>query len=147
MTPVRETSVVVGTSSEQIIHSFYLAFDDRSYEQSIAPFLTEDVLWHVAGENPLAGTSVGVSAVLSAMRRYGVTSNGTLRLETISLLADEHHVVAIHRASAAIDGFDYEAHEVDVFHLRGSQVAAIWSFSEDQTATDRLWSLGARQAP
>jgi hypothetical protein len=28
------------------------------------------------------------------------------------------HVVAIHAATAAVAEFDYQAHEVDVFHLR-----------------------------
>jgi hypothetical protein len=37
-------------------------------------------------------------------------------------------------------GFDYHAHEVDIFHISGKRITEMWSFSEDQAATDRIWS-------
>jgi ketosteroid isomerase-like protein len=126
------------------VRAFYASFDERPYEQSIAPFLHEDVVWHVAGDNRLAGTYRGISDVLAAMRSYAEASADTLRLDTQTVLAGAGHVVAIHAATAAVAGFDYQAHEVDVFHLHGGRIAAFWSFSEDQDATDRLWSTDRR---
>jgi uncharacterized protein len=126
-----------------VIQAFYEAFADQHYETSVAPFLTHDVVWHVAGNNPLAGTFTGVDEALAAMRAYGRASDHSLHLDTMTLLADDHHVVAVHDASATAGDFSYRAHEVDVFHLRGEQIEAFWSFSEDQPATDRLWSIGA----
>lgn len=123
-----------------VVRAFYGAFDGRPYETSVATFLAPDVIWHVAGDNPLAGTFTGITEVLAAMRAYGEASNHTLRLDSMTLLADAHHVVATHDASATIERFTYRAHEVDVFHLRGERIEAFWSFSEDQAATDLLWS-------
>jgi ketosteroid isomerase-like protein len=122
------------------VRAFYSSFDDRPYEESIAPFLHDDVVWQVAGRNPLAGTFRGVAEVLAAMRSYAEGSAGTLLLDTQTMLAGAGHVVAIHAATATVAEFDYQAHEVDVFHLRDGRIAALWSFSEDQEATDRLWS-------
>ena len=127
-------------NAKSVIEAFYTAFEDNPFEASVAKFLVPDVVWHVAGSNPLAGTFIGIDEVLGAMRAYGQVSNHTLSLDTMTLLADEHHVVAIHDASATVSGFAYRAHEVDVFHLRRQQIEAFWSFSEDQEATDRLWS-------
>lgn len=70
------------------VRAFYRAFDHRPYEVSIAPFLAKDVVWHVSGENPLAGTFRGAGQVMDAMRRFGDASNHTLVLDTITLLGD-----------------------------------------------------------
>jgi ketosteroid isomerase-like protein len=98
------------------------------------------VKWHVAGTNPLAGDFIGIDAVLGAMRRYDEHSQHTLRLDTRSVFADEHHAIAVHWATAHREGFIYQAHEIDVFHLSGGLITELWSFSEDQDATDELWS-------
>jgi ketosteroid isomerase-like protein len=125
------------------VREFYASFDGRPYEASIAPFLHADVVWHVAGNNPLAGTFSGVPQVLGAMRAYAEGSAGTLRLNTEAVLAGAGHVVAIHDATADVLGLAYRAHEVDVFHLRGGRIAEFWSFSEDQEVTDDIWSASA----
>ena len=123
-----------------VVRSFYAAFVTADYEASVRELLVDDVKWHVAGNNPLAGNFIGIDAVLGAMRRYDEHSQHTLKLDTRSVFADEHHVVAVNSASASRDGFTYRAHEIDVFHLSGGLITELWSFSEDQDATDALWS-------
>jgi uncharacterized protein len=123
-----------------LIWRFYAAFEDEGYESRLRTYLRSDVRWHVAGANPLAGDFVGVDEVLAAMRRYGEHSNHTLRLDTRTVFADGDHVVAIHWATARRPGFDYAAHEIDVFHVEQELICEFWSFSEDQAATDTLWS-------
>lgn len=97
------------------------------------------MVWHVAGNNPLAGEFRGPGAVTDQMLRCAEHSRGTLRLDT-SIMATDSHAVAIHNASASQSGLEYRAHEVDVFHLEDEQITEFWSFSEDQQATDRFWS-------
>jgi ketosteroid isomerase-like protein len=80
-------------------------------------------MWHVAGNNPLAGTFRGVAEVLGAMRAYAEGSAGTLRLDTQTVLAGAEHVIAIHNATAEVFEVEYRAHEVDIFHLRGDRIA------------------------
>jgi hypothetical protein len=136
----------VVSDGASVVRAFYEAIDDRPVEEAAAPFLHDRVVWHVAGTNPLAGTFRGVPAVLMAMRRYAEAPNGTLRLNTVTLIGDDRHVVAGHEATAQVDGFRYAAHEVDVFHVEDARIASLWSFSEDQQATDRLWTIGASEA-
>jgi ketosteroid isomerase-like protein len=123
-----------------VVRSFFAAFTTGDYEGKVRELLVDDVEWHVAGNNPLAGHFVGIDAVIGAMRRYGEHSHHTLRLDTQSVLADVHHVVAIHRARAHREGLAYDVHEIDVFHLSSGLITEFWSFSEDQEATDAFWS-------
>jgi muconolactone delta-isomerase len=64
-------------------------------------------------------------------------SRGTLRLDTRSIFAEDEHAEAIHRATAQVPGFNYHAHEIDVIHISGKHITQMWSFPEDQAATDR----------
>jgi ketosteroid isomerase-like protein len=127
-------------ADEEVIRSFYAAFATDDYEQSVRELLSDDVKWHVAGNNPLAGDFTGVEAVLRAMRRYGDHSQHTLKLGTRSVFADEHHAIAVHWATAQRESFAYQAHEIDVFHLVRGHITEFWSFSENQEAADTLWS-------
>lgn len=123
-----------------VLRAFYAAFTEPEYEAAVRRFLAPDVRWHVAGTNPLAGDFVGIEAVLAAMRRYGEQSGHSLTLDTRSVFADDSHTIAVHWATAEKDGVSYAAHEVDVFHIVAGRIAEFWSFSENQRATDMLWS-------
>lgn len=122
------------------MHRFYGAFETEDHEGVIRPLLSPEVVWQVAGQNPLAGTFRGPAQVLAAMRRYSEHSEATLRLHTQAILAEGRHVVAIHVATARRGGHRYTAHEIDVFHVDEGRITEMWSFSEDQAATDAVWS-------
>ncbi len=125
--------------NERTVRTFYGCFESDGYADRVKQFLAPSVAWHIAGNNPLAGTYVGLDAVAAQMQRYEKHSRGTLRLET-SVVATESHAIAIHAATATATDFNYAAHEVDVFHLADGLITEFWSFSEDQDVTDRVWS-------
>lgn len=125
--------------NERTVREFYACFESRDYADRVKQFLSPSVVWHVAGNNPLAGDYAGPDAVTAQMQRYEQHSRGTLRLET-SIAATDSHAIAIHSATAASAEFNYAAHEVDVFHVGNGTITEFWSFSEDQDATDRIWS-------
>ena len=123
-----------------LIRRFFAAATSPDFEDRVGDFFRDDVVWHVGGDNPLAGEFTGVAAVIAAMRRYAAHSEGTLRLETRAVFANDDHAIAVHSASAPRADLDYEAHEIDVFHIIDARIPEFWSFSEDQAATDALWS-------
>jgi len=136
-------SVCSGRVSEhpnaETLRAFYSCFDGEDWVSQVKAFLTPAVVWHVTGDNSLAGNFSGPDAVTEQMLRYQDRSHGTLRLNT-SIMATVTHAVAIHVATASVPGFAYSAHEVDVFHIQNGMITEFWSFSEDQAGTDRLWS-------
>jgi ketosteroid isomerase-like protein len=122
------------------VREFYASFDERPYEGSVATFGART---SCGMEQPARRE---VSRCLGGLRRhagYADGSAGTLRLDTQAVLPGADHVIAIHDATAEVLGVEYRAHEVDIFHLRGGRIAEFWSFSEDQEATDRIWSASA----
>ena len=123
-----------------LIRRFFAAATSPDFEDRVGDFFRRDVVWHVAGDNRLAGEFTGVAAVVDAMRRFAAHSGGTLRLETRAVFADEDHAIAVHWANAQRADLDYHAHEIDVFHIADARISEFWSFSEDQAATDALWS-------
>jgi uncharacterized protein len=129
-----------GSSGVAVVRAFYDAFASESYNAAVREFLHEGIVWQVAGSNPLAGTFIGRDQVLAAMASYGEHSDHTLKLDNTSILGDDEHVVAIHHARASRGRLEYEAHEIDVFHVDRGRIVAMWSFSEDQAATDAMWS-------
>ena len=126
-------------SNADMLHAFYACFEHGDYVALVKAFLAPSVVWHVAGNNPLAGEFRGPDAVTDQMLRYAEHSGGTLRVDT-SIMATDSHAVAVHRATASRPGVEYSAHEIDVFHVAGDRITEFWSFSEDQEATDRIWS-------
>ncbi len=126
-------------SNVKVLESFYAAFSNEDYGPYVASYLSKDVIWHIAGNNPLAGDVFGADAVLERMKDFSSCSRQTLNLKT-SVTATATHGIAIHEATAQNGGFDYSAHEIDVFHIQNGLITEFWSFSEDQKATDRMWA-------
>jgi ketosteroid isomerase-like protein len=126
-------------SNDDVLRAFYAAFKLPNYLEEVRKFLHVDAVWHISGQNPLAGDIAGSDAILASMNTFGERSLNTLNLET-SIMANEGHGVAIHRATASIGDLEYNTHEVDVFHINEGLITEFWSFSEDQAATDALWT-------
>jgi ketosteroid isomerase-like protein len=75
------------------LRRFYACFGEADYLARVRDFLAPQVVWHIAGDNPLAGQLHGIDAVTEQMRRYSDLSAGTLRLDT-SIMASDTQAVA-----------------------------------------------------
>ncbi len=94
-----------------------------------------DVVWHLPGRHPMSGDHHGRDAVLEAMRYFD-----GVNVEVHDVIASDEHAVALLRATGRREGKEYDALEVDVFHISDGKIAEFWSFSEDQRVTDEFWS-------
>jgi ketosteroid isomerase-like protein len=94
-----------------LVKRFHDAFADENWRTNVAQWLDHDVVWHVAGDNPLAGAFVGIDAVVGAMQRYSEHSHGSLMLDTRAVFADDEHAIAVHSATVRRGDFSYRAHE------------------------------------
>jgi ketosteroid isomerase-like protein len=66
--------------------------------------------------------------------------DGSVQLELHDVVANDEHAVALQRATGSRKGKEYDALEIDIFHIRDGEVTEFWSFSEDQRLTDEFWS-------
>jgi hypothetical protein len=119
-----------------LIKKMYEAFVRGNYIPIITEVFSEDVVWHLPGAAPLSGDHKGRDAVFAAMGQF----DGSVQLELHDVLANDEHAVALLRARGSREGKEYNALEIDVFHIREGKVTEFWSFSEDQRVTDEFWS-------
>lgn len=118
----------------------YVAAMDAGDMTALADTLTEDVVWHQPGANPLSGDHAGRAAIMAHLGAFMQLSGGTFALETEEIVASGDLVATTVRFSARRDGVaDLDQRGVDVFRVEGDQVAEVWLISEDQDAEDRFW--------
>ena len=122
--------------NETLIRKLYGAFVDGQYASRLTEVFSENVVWRLPGRHPAAGDHHGRGAVFAAMRHF----DGSVQLELHDVLANDDHAVALLRATGNRKGRQYNALEVDVFHITDGKVTEFWSFSEDQRLTDQFWS-------
>lgn len=102
--------------------------------------LTEDVAWHVPGQNAIAGTHRGKPAVQRYFAKRRELSNGSFRVRPGKILSSGELLVQFADGEVQIGGELFSWETVGVFRVRGSRVAECWLIPVDQAQFDRLWS-------
>ncbi|MDQ3986915.1 MAG: nuclear transport factor 2 family protein [Actinomycetota bacterium] len=103
--------------------------------------ITDDVVWHIPGQSPLAGDYKGQEDVFNFFGRIFQETNGTFKTEIHDLLANDEHGVGLVRVSAERGGKSLTQNVVHVFHLNPEgKTTEFWAFPEDTTVADEFWS-------
>lgn len=109
--------------------------------EAMRALLTDDVEWHVPGENAIAGTYSGIDEVLDYFRRRRELASQTLRLHPGEVLVGEAEFIAsMTDGSATINGARHRWSTVGLYRLRGERIAACWLLPLDPVAFDRVWA-------
>jgi uncharacterized protein len=106
---------------------------------AVRALLTDDVEWHVPGENAIAGNYHGAEEVIDYFKRRRALATNTLRLHPGEVLVGDSHVAALTDGTATLDGVKHRWSTMGVYRLRGEQIAACWLLALDQYAFDRAW--------
>ena len=107
---------------------------------TMTDLFAEDVVWHLAGNNPLSGVHRGRDAVFAIFAKTTQLSGGTFKIELHDVLANDQHAVALTRGTASRQGKQLNSLDTDVYHMSNGKVTEFWSFAEDQRLTDEFWS-------
>jgi len=107
---------------------------------TLRELFSENVVWHISGNSPLAGEHRGRDAVFAMFAQTAELSGGTYRVELHDALANDEHAVALSRATASRQGKQLDSLDVETYHVRNGKITEAWSFSEDQRLTDEFWS-------
>ena len=104
------------------------------------PFFATDVVWHVPGDNAIAGVYEGREAVMAYFARRRDLAARTFRMHPGDLLTgDGSRVAVLTDGSAQIGGREHRWSTVGLYELRGEQVAACWLLPLDTEAFDAVW--------
>ena len=104
--------------------------------------LTEDVAWHVPGDNDIAGLYTGIEEVMAYVARRRDLARRTFRMHPGEVLSgDGEHVAVLTDGTATIDGVQRRWSTVGLYRLRGEQIAAVWLLPLDPAAFDAVWTI------
>lgn len=125
--------------NEDLLRKGYQAFAAGDM-QTLSDLFADDVVWHVPGQNPLAGTYRGKDEVFGFFAKVVEVSGGTFSLEIHDVLANDEHGVALVKARGQREGKSLEDNQVNVLHLEGGKVHEFWGHASDSAAVDEFWS-------
>lgn len=117
----------------------YAAFAGGDME-TLNDVISDDVLWHVGGNNPLSGDYEGKEAVFALFGRLAQETGGTFQNEIHDLLANDDHGVALVNVSATRGNKSFEGRSVHVFHMRDGELTEFWDFPENPAELDEFWT-------
>lgn len=108
---------------------------------AVSESMTDDTVWHIPGNSPLAGDYKGKDAVFGLFGKLMELTGGTLRLEVHDILANEEHGAVLVTEHGQRNGKILKSRAVHVSHLDSQgRVKEFWSFNEDQAALDAFYS-------
>ncbi len=107
---------------------------------TLTDLFAEDVVWHLAGNNPLSGVHRGRDAVFAIFAKTVELSGGTFKIDVHDVLANDEHAVALATSTASRQGKQVEQRESHVYHISGGKVTEFWSFPEDARKGDEFGS-------
>lgn len=104
--------------------------------------LSGDIRWRVPGRSPLSGDYVGHAGVQDFFGRCMELSDGTLRVQPDTVLADgSGRVVVLATVSADRRNVAWSSPEVHVWQARDGRAVEFVEFQGDQQAEDEFWLL------
>jgi ketosteroid isomerase-like protein len=121
-----------------LLKNGYAAFE-RGDMAALTELFSPDVVWHLPGNNQLAGTHRGRDAVFATFAKTAQVSGGTFKVELHDVIANDEHVVALTRATGNHGGRSLDSNDADVYHMKDGKVTEMWSFAGDQAATDAFF--------
>jgi ketosteroid isomerase-like protein len=109
---------------------------------TLRDLFADDILWHVPGNNPLAGDYKGQDEVFGFFAKIAQETGGTFKLELHDVLANDEHAVALVRLSAERNGKRLDGEPgVNVLHVNAEgKTTEFWGFSQDSAKIDEFWS-------
>ena len=122
-----------------LMKSAYAAFAQGDMV-TITDLFPEEVVWHLFGNNQLAGVHRGRDAVFATFAKTAELSGGTFKIDVHDIVANDEHAVALTSETGTREGRSLDSMVTNVYHLKDGKVMEFWSFVEDNHVADAFWS-------
>jgi ketosteroid isomerase-like protein len=108
--------------------------------EGMGALMSDDIVWHAPGNNPLSGTYRGKEEVFEFFGKIAELSDGPMQMDIHDVLANDDHAVALLTVTASRAGKTLNGRAVHTMHVADGQLTEFWNFPEDQAAGDEFWS-------
>jgi ketosteroid isomerase-like protein len=99
-----------------------------------------DVVYRIPGRSPVAGEFRGIDGFAEILRRLRERSGGTIALEPLTVLADDHNLIARCRVTADRAGKRLDTENCYAFRFVDGKLAEGTVFVSDPQHVDAFWS-------
>ena len=107
---------------------------------AMSSLMTDDVVWHSPGNNPLSGTYRGREEVFGLFAKLAGLLDGPMNMDIHNILASDDHVVSLISTVAARGDKRLEGRNVHIMHISDGRIAEFWNYPEDSAAADAFFS-------
>jgi uncharacterized protein len=127
-------------SNLELVQAAYAAFL-RGDMDALPEYFDPDVVWHIPGRSPMAGTIEGRANVIRALTDVAaLIAAGSVSLEVHDVLASEDHVVGLISEHAELNGKRLDDNFAQVLHVKDGRVIESWNLYTDLHARDEFWA-------
>jgi hypothetical protein len=131
----------VAMKSLSRLHDAQGAFYAGGPAAPLRALLTADVVWHVPGQNAIAGVYSGIDEVMGYFARRRDIAAGTFRMHPGELLVGGgEHAAVLTDGTALLHGTEQSWSTLGLYRFRGHRVAACWLLPLDPDQFDRIWA-------
>ena len=123
----------------QLMSDGYVAFGKGDLA-ALELLMTDDAVWHVPGRTPLAGDYEGRTAVFAFFAKVMELTEGSFRVEPLTLLADDHYGCAPVRMTAHRGDRHLDVMNVQAARLEDGKVAEFWDTTTDPDAMEAFFA-------
>src|SRR3990172_808316 len=117
----------------------YQAFAEGDFS-GLAKLFSEDAVWHVRGDTPLAGEYSGCEAIVEFLRRLAHATHESFMIEGHDIIANDQHTVVLAHTTVRLDDRTYTADEVHVFCTNeAGLITEAWGLSSDPQGQGQVW--------
>ena len=126
-------------SNEEVVRS-YIDAVGRFDLESATGLVSEGVVTHIPGRNPMSGEIRGRDGLVGMFERTRELSGGQMPPPDVhDITASDDHVVALLTRTIA----GVEARAAVVYHVEDGKITEIWPHEQDQYAVDEAVSGGS----
>jgi ketosteroid isomerase-like protein len=124
------------------LHKAQAAFYAGGHQLPLRDLLTDDVVWHVPGNNSIAGTYRGIDEVMCYFSIRRDLAARTFRLHPGDVLVGEGEVVAaLTEGTALIAGNEHRWSTIGLYRLRKGLISECRLVPFDLDEFDGVWRL------
>jgi acyl-CoA thioesterase FadM/ketosteroid isomerase-like protein len=137
----RDDAEAVLARLHQAQGELYAGGDDTG----VRTMLTPDVVWHVPGDNAIAGHYHGIDQVLGYLRRRRDLAARTFTMTMRQLLVGPgDQVAALTDGTATMNGQQHTWSTVGLYRISGERIAECWLLPLDPQEFDAIWAYPSR---
>lgn len=103
----------------------------------VESLIASDVVWHVPGDHPMAGTIDGRASLLDWLAR--LRDIGFWLVEH-DVFASDQHVCAVSTMGARREAVDAQTRVISIFRYREGQQIERWIYPDDTTAWNAMFT-------